>query len=140
MPDSNGRPAGTRRALVVGALGTIIEWYDFSLYVFLAPVYARVFFPNEEGLDGVVITLALFAVAYLARPVGAIVFGHFGDRIGRRGALLASASIMSVALLLNGLLPSEASVGCSRRWASSSCGWRWASRSAASTPASSSTC
>jgi len=105
------QPAGTRRAVVVGALGTIIEWYDFSLYVFLAPVYARVFFPGEAGLDGVVVTLALFAVAYLARPVGAIVFGHFGDRIGRRGALLASASIMSVALLLNGLLPSEASIG-----------------------------
>jgi len=105
------RPAGTRRAVVVGALGTIIEWYDFSLYVFLAPIYARVFFPAEAGLDGVVVTLALFAVAYLARPVGAVVFGHFGDRIGRRGALLASASIMSVALLLNGLLPSEASIG-----------------------------
>lgn len=105
------RPAGTRRAVVVGALGTIIEWYDFSLYVFLAPIYARVFFPGEAGLDGIVVTLALFAVAYLARPVGAVVFGHFGDRIGRRGALLISASIMSVALLLNGMLPSEASIG-----------------------------
>ncbi len=111
MPDADRRTPGTRRALVVGALGTIIEWYDFSLYVFLAPVYARVFFPGQEGLDGVVVTLALFAVAYLARPVGAIVFGHFGDRIGRRNSLLASASIMSVALLLNGLLPSEASIG-----------------------------
>lgn len=103
--------AGTRRAVLVAALGTIIEWYDFSLYVFLAPIYARVFFPGAEGLDGVVATLAIFAIAYLARPVGAIVFGHFGDRIGRRGALLISASIMSVALLLNGLLPSEAAIG-----------------------------
>ncbi len=97
--------------MVVAALGTIIEWYDFSLYVFLAPIYARVFFPGESGLDGVVVTLAVFAIAYLARPVGAIVFGHFGDRIGRRDALLVSASIMSVALLLNGLLPSEARIG-----------------------------
>ena len=105
------RPAGSRRAVAIGALGTIIEWYDFSLYVFLAPIYARVFFPGEAGLDGVVVTLALFAVAYLARPVGAVVFGHFGDRIGRRGALLGSASIMAVALLLNGLLPGEASIG-----------------------------
>jgi MFS transporter, MHS family, proline/betaine transporter len=108
---SRERPAGTRRAVAVGALGTIIEWYDFSLYVFLAPIYARVFFPQDSGLDGVVITLAVFAIAYLARPVGAIVFGHYGDRIGRRGALLVSASIISVALLLNGLLPSEASAG-----------------------------
>jgi MHS family proline/betaine transporter-like MFS transporter len=103
--------AGTRRAVVVAALGTIIEWYDFSLYVFLAPIYARVFFPGAEGLDGLVATLAIFAIAYLARPLGAIVFGHFGDRIGRRGALLISASIMSVALLLNSLLPSEATIG-----------------------------
>lgn len=106
-----GQPAGSRRAVAVGALGTIIEWYDFSLYVFLAPIYARVFFPGEAGLDGIVVTLAVFAIAYLARPLGAVVFGHFGDRIGRRGALLISASIMSVALLLNALLPSEASVG-----------------------------
>ncbi len=97
--------------MVVAALGTIIEWYDFSLYVFLAPIYARVFFPGESGLDGVIVTLAIFAIAYLARPVGAIVFGHFGDRIGRRDALLISASMMSVALLLNGLLPSEARIG-----------------------------
>jgi len=97
--------------VVVAALGTIIEWYDFSLYVFLAPIYARVFFPGESGLDGVIVTLAIFAIAYLARPVGAIVFGHFGDRIGRRDALLISASMMSVALLLNGLLPSEARIG-----------------------------
>jgi MHS family proline/betaine transporter-like MFS transporter len=97
--------------VVVAALGTIIEWYDFSLYVFLAPIYARVFFPGESGLNGLVVTLAIFAIAYLARPVGAIAFGHFGDRIGRRDALLISASIMSVALLLNGLLPSEARIG-----------------------------
>ena len=110
-PGTDVAAAGTRRAAVVAALGTIIEWYDFSLYVFLAPIYARVFFPGVEGLDGVVATLAIFAIAYLARPVGAIVFGHFGDRIGRRDALLISAAIMSVALLLNGLLPSEASIG-----------------------------
>lgn len=105
------RTVGRRRAVAVGALGTIIEWYDFSLYVFLAPIYARVFFPGEAGLDGVVVTLAVFAIAYLARPVGAIVFGHFGDRIGRRGALLISASIMSGALLLNAALPAEQTIG-----------------------------
>lgn len=97
--------------MAVGALGTIIEWYDFSLYVFLAPIYARVFFPGEAGLDGVVVTLAVFAIAYLARPIGAVVFGHFGDRIGRRGALLISASIMSGALLLNAALPAEETIG-----------------------------
>jgi len=112
MSDERGRTtAGTRRALVVGALGTIIEWYDFSLYVYLAPIYARVFFPGASGVDGVIATLGVFAISYLARPLGAIAFGHFGDRAGRRSALLVSASIMSLALLLNGLLPSEDSIG-----------------------------
>jgi len=103
--------AGTRRGVVVGALGTIIEWYDFSLYVFLAPIYARVFFPGAEGIDGVIATLGIFAVAYLARPLGAVAFGHFGDRAGRRGALLVSASIMAVALLVNAGLPAEKTIG-----------------------------
>jgi len=112
MPSVAGeRTAGSRRSVAVGALGTIIEWYDFSLYVFLAPIYARVFFPGASGVDGVIATFGVFAVAYLARPVGAAVFGHFGDQLGRRDALLASAAIMSVALLLNGLLPGEASIG-----------------------------
>jgi MHS family proline/betaine transporter-like MFS transporter len=97
----------SRRAVLAGSLGTIIEWYDFSLYVYLAPIYARVFFPGADGLDGVVATLGIFAVSYMARPVGAIAFGHYGDRAGRRSALLISASIMCVALLLNGLLPSS---------------------------------
>jgi len=103
--------AGTRRGVVVGALGTIIEWYDFSLYVFLAPIYARVFFPGATGIDGVIATLGIFAVAYLARPLGAAAFGHYGDRSGRRSALLVSAAIMAVALLANAALPSEATIG-----------------------------
>lgn len=103
--------AGNRRPIAIGALGTIIEWYDFSLYIFLAPIYARVFFPGAEGIDGVLATLGIFAVAYLARPVGAVAFGHFGDRAGRRGALLVSASIMAVALLINAALPGEESIG-----------------------------
>lgn len=103
--------AGTRRGVLIGALGTIIEWYDFSLYVFLAPIYARVFFPGAEGVDGVVATLGIFAIAYLARPLGATVFGHYGDRSGRRSALLVSAAIMAVALLANAGLPSEQAIG-----------------------------
>lgn len=103
--------AGTRRGVAIGALGTIIEWYDFSLYVFLAPIYARVFFPGAEGVDGVLATLGIFAVAYLARPLGAVAFGHFGDRAGRRGALLISAGIIAVALAVNAGLPDEKTIG-----------------------------
>ena len=115
MADSIGEEdsiAGRRRAVVAGSLGTIIEWYDFSLYVFLAPIYARVFFPHAEGLEGVTATLGVFAVSYLARPLGGRGRLRALRRPGRSPkALLISAAIMSVALLLNGLLPSWNAIG-----------------------------
>lgn len=103
--------SATRRSEVIGALGAITEWYDFSLYVYLAPVYGKVFFPDGSGTEQLLSSLAVFAVAYLARPVGAVVFGHVGDRRGRRSALTTSALLMALALLLNGLLPGESSIG-----------------------------
>ncbi|MEO1056929.1 MAG: MFS transporter [Actinomycetota bacterium] len=105
-------PRRRLRSELIGAFGTIVEWYDFSLYVYLAPVYARVFFGGGgDDSGGLIATFAVFGVAYLARPLGAAFFGSLGDRIGRKLSLTASASIMAVALLINGLLPSEASIG-----------------------------
>jgi MHS family proline/betaine transporter-like MFS transporter len=100
-----------RRSVAVGALGTIIEWYDFSLYVYLAPVFARVFFGDEEGLEGLIATFGVFAIAYVARPIGAIVFGSIGDKVGRRSSLVVSAGIMAVALLLTAALPDHDTIG-----------------------------
>ncbi|MFC0204487.1 MFS transporter [Novosphingobium soli] len=97
-----------RRSLTLAALSTIVEWYDFTLFLYLATVLSRVFF---AGHGGVLTTLAGFAVAYLMRPVGALVFGHYGDRHGRRATLLASMALMSVAMLLTALLPTSAQVG-----------------------------
>lgn len=85
-----------------------MEWYDFTLFLYLATVLSRVFF----GGEGAVLTALLgFAVAYLMRPVGAAVFGHFGDRRGRRATLLASMTLMSVAMLATAMLPTTAQIG-----------------------------
>ncbi len=103
-----------RRSIVIAALSTAVEWYDFTLYLYFATVLSRVFFgPGDASL---LATLGGFAVAYLMRPVGAVVFGHIGDRKGRRPMLLWSMLIMSVAMLLTALLPTQAQIGPAAAW------------------------
>lgn len=97
-----------RHSLALAALSTVVEWYDFTLYLYLATVLSRVFFLGE---DAVLTALLGFAMAYLMRPVGAIVFGHFGDRRGRRATLLASMALMTAAMLLTAMLPTAAQIG-----------------------------
>lgn len=92
-------------------MGTIIEWYDFGLYIYLAPIYSRIFFAPEDQVEGLIATFGVFAAAYLARPVGALVFGRYGDRVGRRDALVLSAAIIAGALALNAAIPLESSIG-----------------------------
>lgn len=109
----DGAPRGHRReqrSVAVAGLGTIIEWYDFSLYLYLAPALSRVFFGGDAA-SSLVLTFGIFAAAYIARPVGAVVFGSLGDRRGRREALIFTAAIMAVALLLTALLPGWESIG-----------------------------
>lgn len=103
-----------RRSIAVAALSTMVEWYDFTLYLYFSTVLARVFFgPGETAL---IATLGGFAFAYLMRPVGALVFGHIGDRRGRRPMLLLSMAVMSAAMLLTALLPTEAQIGPLAAW------------------------
>lgn len=103
-----------RRSILVAALSTVVEWYDFTLYLYFSTVLARVFFgPGAESLAA---ALGGFAVAYLMRPVGAVVFGHIGDRRGRRPMLLISMAVMSAAMLATALLPTEAQIGPIAAW------------------------
>ena len=102
------------RSLWVAALSTVVEWYDFTLYLYFATVLSRVFFGG--GTASLLTTLGGFAVAYLMRPVGAVVFGHIGDRYGRRPMLLISMAIMSAAMLATALLPTFAQVGAAAGW------------------------
>ena len=99
----------SRRSLAIAAFSTIVEWYDFTLYLYFATVLSRVFFgPGEASL---LVTLGGFAIAYLMRPLGAVFFGHIGDRQGRRHMMLLSVAVMTAAMLATALLPTYSQIG-----------------------------
>ena len=99
------------RDTAAGIVGNVLEWYDFAAFGFLAPYIAIAFFPSDDEFAGLIKTFAIFAVGYLMRPLGAILFGHIGDRVGRREALLLSVIMMIVPTILVGMLPTYAAVG-----------------------------
>jgi MHS family shikimate/dehydroshikimate transporter-like MFS transporter len=97
---------------IASFVGTAIEWYDFFLYgTAAALVFNRLFFPTYDPLVGTVLSFATFAVGFVARPLGGVVFGHYGDRIGRKAMLSLTLLIMGVATLAIGLLPTYAQIG-----------------------------
>jgi metabolite-proton symporter len=100
------------RAVVASTIGTSIEWYDFFLYGSAAAlVFPKVFFPSHDPLAGLLAAFATQAVGFAARPVGAIIFGHFGDRIGRKATLIATLLTMGLATAAVGVVPGYASIG-----------------------------
>src|ERR1700716_548267 len=101
-----------RRAVVASTIGTAIEWYDFFLYsVVTGLVFAKLFFPNSDPLVGTLEAFGIYAVGFVARPVGAAIFGHYGDRIGRKATLIATLMLMGVATFLVGFVPTYKSIG-----------------------------
>jgi MFS transporter, MHS family, shikimate and dehydroshikimate transport protein len=102
-----------RRAIISGTLGSSIEWYDFYLYgVAAATIFNRQFFPAGTSVYvGTLLAFSTYAVGFLARPLGAIIFGHFGDRLGRKKALVVSLLLMGTATFVVGLLPNYSSIG-----------------------------
>ena len=100
-----------RKTVIVGVIGNIMEWYDFALYGYFAPVLANLFFPSKDPAVSLIATFGVFATGFLMRPVGAAIFGHFGDRMGRRKALSASVLLMAIATASMGLLPTYAQIG-----------------------------
>jgi len=100
--------------MAIAAISTVVEWYDFTLYLYLATVLSRVFFGGVKG--SLVITLAGFALAYLLRPLGAIAFGWIGDAYGRRRMMLASLGVVTLAMLASALLPTYAAIGPTAGW------------------------
>ncbi|MFE6968191.1 MFS transporter [Isoptericola sp. NPDC057653] len=99
------------RIVAAAAAGNFVEWYDFAIYGYFSAVLAKVFFPESEGVVGLLATLAIFAAAFVLRPVGALVFGHLGDRHGRRWVLSVVILLMAGATTLIGVLPSYAQIG-----------------------------
>jgi len=107
------RPRSSLRQVVVASLiGTTIEWYDFFLYgTAAALVFGKLFFPKSDPLTGILQAFLTYALGFVARPIGGLVFGHFGDRIGRKRLLMASLVLMGVSSAAMGLLPTYAEVG-----------------------------
>jgi MFS family permease len=100
------------RAAVASTIGTTIEWYDFFLYgTTAALVFPSVFFPGSSALAGTLLSFSTQFVGFAARPVGAAIFGHYGDRLGRKGALVTTLVLMGTATALMGVLPGYATIG-----------------------------
>jgi metabolite-proton symporter len=105
-------PATLRKVVVASLIGTTIEWYDFFLYgTAAALVFGKLFFPKADPLTGTLLSFTTYALGFVARPLGGIVFGHFGDRIGRKRLLMISLVLMGVSSAAIGLLPGFASIG-----------------------------
>ncbi|MBS0241529.1 MAG: MHS family MFS transporter [Proteobacteria bacterium] len=101
-----------RRAIVASTIGTAIEWYDFFLYSTVTGlIFAKLFFPHSDPLVGTLEAFSIYAVGFVARPIGAAIFGHYGDRIGRKATLIATLMLMGTATALVALVPNYASIG-----------------------------
>src|SRR5574339_1131449 len=107
-----GKAGSIRLVAVASMIGTTIEWYDFFLYGTVAAlVFNKLFFPTFDPLAGTLAAFGTYTVGFVARPIGGIVIGHYGDRIGRKSMLVLTLVIMGVATFLIGLLPTYAQIG-----------------------------
>src|SRR3954468_14829593 len=101
-----------RRAILASTVGTAIEWYDFFLYSTVTGlVFAPLFFPHHDPLVGTLESFGIYAVGFVARPIGAAIFGHYGDRLGRKSALIATLLLMGIATFLVALVPPYSRIG-----------------------------
>lgn len=108
---NHSTPRFDRRTLLAGAVGNVLEWYDFALYGYFAPVFAATFFPSEQPSVSLLSAFGVFAIGFLARPLGALLFGYIGDTLGRREALAWSVIVMAVPTVIVGMLPGYATIG-----------------------------
>ena len=111
-PADGNKPQSMRRVATASLVGTVIEFYDFGIYgTAAALVFPKLFFPALGPVAGTVASFATLGVAFVARPFGSVVFGHFGDRLGRKKTLIATMLTMGIATLLVGVMPTAASIG-----------------------------
>jgi len=105
-------PSSVRKVIVASLIGTSLEWYDFFIYgTAAALVFNQLFFPTFEPLVGTLLAFTTYAVGFIARPLGGLVFGHYGDRIGRKNVLVVTLLLMGIATFAIGLLPTYATIG-----------------------------
>ncbi len=107
--------ADVRRVVIASLMGAPIEWYDFFLYGPVAGIVLnKFFFPTSDPVVSILLAYTTFAIGFVARPLGGLVFGHFGDKIGRKSVLVATLMIMGVATVLIGCLPTYQQIGICR--------------------------
>src|SRR5713226_8433707 len=116
MSDTRTVPAKSinspRQVLFASLIGTTIEFFDFYIYATAAVlVFPRLFFPKSDPASATLASLATFSIAFLARPIGSTLFGHFGDRVGRKTTLVAALLTMGLSTITIGLLPTYATIG-----------------------------
>ena len=105
-------PKVIRRVVTSAVVGATIEWYDFFLYGVIAGiVFSKLYFPSSDPLISTLLAYTTFAVGFVTRPIGGVIFGHFGDKIGRKSMLVITLMIMGVATFLIGLVPTYAQIG-----------------------------
>jgi MFS family permease len=105
-------PPGALKAYVASLTGTSLEYYDFAIYsVASALVFPKIFFPGNNEFVGLLLSFSAFAVGYLARPIGGVVFGRLGDKIGRKHVLVVTLMLIGIATVLIGVLPGYATIG-----------------------------
>jgi MHS family proline/betaine transporter-like MFS transporter len=100
-----------KRSLIAGFVGNILEWYDFTVYGFFATVIGAQFFPEEDKIVQLIAAFGVFAAGYLMRPIGGVIFGHIGDKYGRKKALMISVLLMAIPTTLIGFLPTYVNIG-----------------------------
>ena len=104
--------AQLRKAVIASTIGTAIEWYDFFLYGTAAGlIFGKLYFPNEDALTGTLAAFGTYFIGFVGRPIGAAIFGHYGDRIGRKATLIATLLCMGIATFLIAFVPTYESIG-----------------------------
>src|ERR1044071_4638161 len=109
--EQHRKPWSMKRVVIASSEGTAFEWYDFFIFGSLAPVFSKVFFAGLDPTPALIAALPLFAARFAFRPLGALIFGVIGDRLGRKGAFLITVSLMGAATFLIGFLPTYATAG-----------------------------
>lgn len=97
--------------ILAGIMGNVLEWYDFAIYGFFAPILGKLFFPSEDPTTSLIASFGAFAAGFMMRPIGGAIFGHIGDRIGRKRALNISVLLMAIPTFIIGVLPTHAQIG-----------------------------
>lgn len=111
MSDAIYESSHIKQNPIASIIGNVLEWYDFAVFGYLAPIISCQFFPSEDKMAALIKTFGVFAIGYVIRPLGGIIFGQIGDRYGRKKALIASVAMMAIPTTLVGCLPTYAQVG-----------------------------